>query len=198
MSKPWLIVPVKPFAEGKSRLGDELPSIERAALSRRLLEHVLATAATDDFFAVRLIVSRDACLKSLAARYGARLLAEHGNTLNLALEQARRLALQEAASAILILPSDLPRLQSSDLTALLTAGAGAPAAVISPSRDGGTNALLLRPPYLLPFAFGPDSFTRHCELANQAGVPPTIIQTPTLAFDLDTPRDLAEMKKEHF
>jgi len=49
--------------------------------------------------------------------------------------------------------------------------------------------LLLRPPDLIPFAFGPDSFAAHCAAARAAGVQPVVYRSPTIALDLDTPED---------
>ena len=65
-----------------------------------------------------------------------------------------------------------------------------PSVVIAPSHDGGTNALLLYPPYVIDFAFGPDSFRRHHRQAIQADVAVQIVQSSTLAFDIDWPADL--------
>jgi 2-phospho-L-lactate guanylyltransferase len=65
-----------------------------------------------------------------------------------------------------------------------------PILVIAPCRHRtGTNALLLRPPGLIPFAFGPDSFAAHCAAARAAGVEPVVHRANSLAFDLDTPED---------
>ena len=193
MSHPWLIVPVKPFAEGKSRLSEELPPAERARLSRRLLHHVLTTAAIDGLFMQTIVVSRDPGAAEIAEEYGATLLAEEGGELNAALEQARELALRQGASAILVLPADLPQLSADDLAKLVQYANAAPSMIIAPSRDGGTNALLLRPPRLIPFAFGVDSFAQHLTLARRAGISPVVVNTPTLAFDLDSPSDLQEL-----
>ena len=65
-----------------------------------------------------------------------------------------------------------------------------PALVIAPCRHGtGTNALLLRPPDLIRFAFGPDSFAAHCTASRTAGAEPIIYRADNIAFDLDTPED---------
>jgi 2-phospho-L-lactate guanylyltransferase len=70
-------------------------------------------------------------------------------------------------------------------------GGGRPTVVIAPCRHGtGTNALLILPPGLIPFAFGPDSFAAHCAAARAAGVEPVIYRSATIALDLDTPEDL--------
>jgi 2-phospho-L-lactate guanylyltransferase len=84
----------------------------------------------------------------------------------------------------------LPRLTTSDLEAILTLVTGSPALAIAPCRHGtGTNALLVRPPNLIPFAFGPASFDAHYTAARAAGVEPAIYRADSVAFDLDTPED---------
>jgi 2-phospho-L-lactate guanylyltransferase len=69
--------------------------------------------------------------------------------------------------------------------------------VIAPCRHGtGTNALLLRPPGLIPFSFGPDSLSAHCAAARAAGVEPIIYRDERVAFDLDTPEDWEELGEQ--
>lgn len=59
-----------------------------------------------------------------------------------------------------------------------------------PSPDGGTNALVLIPPGAIPFRFGPNSAARHRAAATAAGVRVESIPLPSLAADIDQPRDL--------
>lgn len=196
------LIPAKPYAESKSRLAPVLSPQQRARLSRWLLERTLrlARAAVGPV----LVVSRDPALLAQARAGGAWGLLERRPGLNPALTQAARLAAARGADAILVLPTDLPGLAREDLEEVLTLGgvemdrqpgadtrpAPTGVMVIAPCRHGtGTNALLLRPPGLIPFAFGPDSFAAHCTAARAAGVEPRICRTPGLAFDLDTPED---------
>jgi 2-phospho-L-lactate guanylyltransferase len=86
---------------------------------------------------------------------------------------------------------------ASDLHRLLATLTGSPSVVIAPSHDGGTNALLLVPPDVIDFAFGPDSFREHHRQAIQAGVSIQIIESPTLAFDIDRPGDLRLLESMH-
>lgn len=111
--------------------------------------------------------------------------------LNRALDRARSVAMQHGADAILILPADLPCVQPQDLLDLHAAARAGAQMVIVPSRDGGTNALLLHPPTNLQFAFGRKSFQRHRRQAEAANVPYRIVHSTRLAFDLDQPQDLA-------
>ena len=54
----------------------------------------------------------------------------------------------------------------------------------------GTNALYVRPPGLLAFAYGEGSYRRHLEQARAHGAAVRRIERPGLRFDLDTPDDL--------
>lgn len=208
----WLIVPVKPFGEGKSRLADVLPATARAALSRRWLTHVLTTVRAWNAAAPLLVISRDPAVLAHATALGAQPLAEPPpatknaatknanaknanaknaeDTLNAALAHAQAVAQVGGAEAILVLPADLPLLTAADLDELYDLAQEGPSVVLAPSHDRGTNALLLRPPGIIPFAFGPDSFIRHAAAAGAAGLPCHVYHSVTLALDVDHPEDL--------
>lgn len=192
--KLWLVVPVKPLDEGKSRLTTVLATGERAGLMRHLLQHVLANAVATNRFTDILVISRDPQVWALAHLAGAGVIHEQGFDLNQALDQARRYVLQQDADALLVLPADLPLITAADIHELHRLGEMQSGVVIAPSRDGGTSALLLRPPHAIPFAFGPDSFRRHCTLAAEHGQPCQVYQSPTLAFDVDLPDDWAALQ----
>lgn len=72
-----------------------------------------------------------------------------------------------------------------------------PVVVVAPDRHRqGTNALLVCPVGLIKYDFGPNSFTRHCELARQAGAHLEVCELPSLALDVDLPEDLAMVQEE--
>jgi 2-phospho-L-lactate guanylyltransferase len=97
----------------------------------------------------------------------------------------------QGGQAILVVPGDLPRLELSDLQEIIRLGQPWPSVVIAPChRRDGTNALLLRPPGLIEFAFGPESFVRHQQAARVVGIEPFIYHSPTVALDVDVPADL--------
>lgn len=189
----WVIVPVKPFGEGKSRLDSVLDAPQRTALNRRLLRRVLDTTRESGLANHILVISRDPAVLELASATGADVMYEAGDDLNGALESARAQARAAGAGAVLILPSDLPLVTVDDLARLYALAGEGDGVVIAPSRDGGTNALLLRPPQLLDFTYGPDSFRRHCRQAQKKGYRCQTLTSPTLAFDLDWPQDLDEL-----
>jgi 2-phospho-L-lactate guanylyltransferase len=73
----------------------------------------------------------------------------------------------------------------------LVQAAHQPSVTIAPDRHGqGTNALLLRPPGAIQFAFGPHSYTRHLALASETGAATIVHNDTRFAIDLDTPEDL--------
>ncbi|MFN3335788.1 MAG: 2-phospho-L-lactate guanylyltransferase, partial [Caldilinea sp.] len=150
-------------------------------------------AVAADLFAQIAVVSRDPVALTTAAALGAIGLMENLADLNSALTQACGYAHTSGADAALLLPADLPRLRQQDLIELVEAFSSHPRTVVlAPSRDGGTNALMLPLPAPFPFAFGPDSLCFHRALAAAAGYTTTVVNSPTLAFDLDSPADLCE------
>ncbi|CAN5873061.1 2-phospho-L-lactate guanylyltransferase [soil metagenome] len=192
--KLWLLVPVKPFGEGKSRLAEHLSSEARQTLSQAMLAHVLHTGQSTHLLAGILVVSRDPQALAQAEQAGVHTLLETGHDLNEALTQASQQAVAAGAEAVLVLPADLPLLTSEDVQHLYTLGAAQPGVVITPSPDGGTNALLLHPPHIIEFIFGPNSFVRHRQQAHVAKLAVQVFESPTLALDIDWPQDLNSLQ----
>lgn len=194
--KLWLITPVKPFEAGKSRLAEVLSTQERTSLNQQLLINLLTVVQRSAVCSGMIVVSQSNAVLALADRYGAIPLLEHIHDglldgLNPALQQARMAAIARGAEAILVLPADLPWIEPKDLLCLYKAGKQHLGVTIVPSRDNGTNALLLHPPMAIDFAFGLNSFEHHQELARAAGLRCRVEQMPNLAVDIDKPQDLA-------
>ena len=186
----WVVIPVKPFGQAKSRLADVLSVAARAALMRDLLAGVLARVREADLPAAALVISRDAAVRSFAQGLGVHTLAEIGDDLNAALEQARQWVIGRGGDALLVLPADLPLLTADDILQLYDLGLAGAEVVVAASHDGGTNALWLRPPGSIDFSFGPNSFHCHVEQAALAGHHWAVYRSETLARDVDVPADL--------
>lgn len=185
-----IIVPHRGLAAAKTRLSPVLDDGEREALARRLLEQVLRIAreTCDDV----VVITPSEALAPLVLAAGAHLVVQLGLGLNAGLEQARHEAIVDDVATLLILHGDLPNLQTDDVAALLDALPAARGVAIAPDRAGsGTNGLALRPPNAIAFRFGVGSFEAHLAQAAEAGVPILEVHRPGLAFDLDTPADLA-------
>jgi 2-phospho-L-lactate guanylyltransferase len=195
----WAIVPVKPLRRGKSRLAEVLTQDERADLNRRLLAHTLDTLTAIPEIEHVLVISRDPAALALAREYGARTLQENGTPeLNIALARATVVAKNYVTRGVLIIPADLPLITTEDIQAILERAKDPPVVVVAPDRHRqGTNALLVCPAGLIEYEFGPGSFQRHCQLAEQAGAHLEICDLPSLALDMDLPEDL-EMISDTF
>jgi 2-phospho-L-lactate guanylyltransferase len=175
------VVPMKSMDLAKSRLSAVLDAAARRALARQMLEHVLETLRAAGIKSVRVADAADGT-----------------GDLNADVSEAARLAESQGATDLLLVMADLPYLSADDIAALVEAGRDH-AVVIAEAKDGGTNALLLRPPTVLGFAFATHapSAARHAERARQAGIEPAIVRRPGLARDIDTPADLAALASDH-
>lgn len=187
-----IIVPHRGLEAAKTRLAPSLSPEQREALARQLLERVLKVARQVCDDVVVITPSRD--LASAVDLSGARVVVQRGMGLNEGLEQARFDALVDDLATLVVLHGDLPNLRREDVEALIGAlpPRGSPGVALAPDRAGtGTNGLVLRPPGVMAFRFGVGSFSAHLDEAERANVPLVAVNRAGLAFDLDTPEDLA-------
>ena len=194
----WAIVPVKPLRRSKSRLASVFSPEERTLLNKGLLENTLKALMDIPEIAHVLVVSRDTAALALARGLGARTVQENGSPeLNTALARATVIAKTYATQSVLVMPADLPLITSEDVQIMLKRALDPPVVVVVPDHDRkGTNALLLSPPDLIDFQFGPDSFIKHCELAQAANARLEICELSSLTLDLDDPEDLTLLENK--
>ncbi|MBM6577807.1 2-phospho-L-lactate guanylyltransferase [Microvirga sp. SRT01] len=191
----WLIVPAKPFRDGKSRLC--LPAWQRAALNRAFLHHVLTTAAQVIPPERTVVISRDPDVLSQARRHDVRALPEAADSdLNDALGCAATFAASRGATHILSLFTDLPQLTVGDVQALLAAASSDRAVVIAADKaGGGTNAMLM-PACLFPYSHGAGSFWRHLSTTREAGHAVAVLRRPGLMADVDEPGQMEALPRK--
>lgn len=202
-----VVVPLRGIDSGKSRLGQALDAEERGALVLGLLARTLDVLAAWPQARRVYLVTADAATGELARRAQPSLTVlteplEGG--LNAALRDARDAAANAAATAVLMLPADLPLLDAAALDRLLdgadaalAAGNGRALVVVAPAdARGGTNALLISPPALIDPQFGDQSLEAHLRAAALADATVQLVIDPALGFDLDTPDDLERLETE--
>jgi 2-phospho-L-lactate guanylyltransferase len=180
-------VPVKSLSRAKTRLSPALTGLERGALTLAMLEDVLDAALSVPGWQT-WVISPDEVALEVAAGRGARPIPEAKPPLANAIRQVEAKAKQDGATALAVLPADVPLVTVDTLhEALRTLGA----VVLARSADGsGTSLLLRRPPRAIPARFGPDSFRRHLELAAERGLPVSVVERRELSFDVDRPDDI--------
>lgn len=190
------VVPVKDLWGTKSRLKPILDPGARAGLTLYMMGRVVSALKEAGIKNV-CVVSPDRIALDEAEKRAAAPLLQESRGLNPALEEGRRWAMEREASALLVLPADLPLLDAEDVREVLGGIGASPSVVISPDgAHAGTNALLLRPPDVLPFAFGSNSYETHLRAARERGLDVRVCERPHLAFDLDTTEDLARLNEK--
>jgi 2-phospho-L-lactate/phosphoenolpyruvate guanylyltransferase len=197
LSRTWALVPIRGLESAKSRLGGDLDAEERLQLVTELLRRTLV--ATRDARRVdgTIVVTMDGDAAELAGRHGAIGLVERAPGLNEAIEAARSVAVARGATAVLVLPADLPAVSSEAVDELIGVAADAVAgpavgglvALVGDRHGAGTNALLLSPPSVIAPAFGDGSREAHARAATEAGARFVALESP-LSFDVDTSADL--------
>ena len=191
----WALVPIRGLETAKSRLGGDLDPEERAALVTELLRRTLAATRDAHGIAGTVVVTMDGAAAEIARRHRAVGLVEHAPGLNAAIGAARSVAEARGASAVLILPADLPAVSAAALDEILAAADTAPrepvVGLVVDRHSTGTNALFLRPPAVIEPAFGVDSRVRH-ELAAIAVGARFVELLGPLALDVDTAADLLD------
>jgi 2-phospho-L-lactate guanylyltransferase len=196
------LVPVKTLSRAKTRLAGALDSGARAKLMHDTLRRTLQALKQVEAIGEVVVITRDDEVNRWATEWGAQVIRERGEGLNEALRQARDA--YKDADALLAVPADLGWPAVEDLQAMIALAGdegGQPgnqtrrqtqSVIIAPDRhESGTNALLLRPPGVIDFAFGPDSAARHAALATEKGITPILYRSASLSLDVDEPEDLA-------
>jgi 2-phospho-L-lactate guanylyltransferase len=187
----YAVVPVKTLIRAKTRLAPALSMTERLLLARRFLRDTLEILAQHPGAPRTIIVSADAQALQLARRKGMIALAQTARGgINRAVDIGCDLARRRGATAILVLPTDLPLLTALSLRRF-TQHASTPVIRLAADRHGsGTNALYAQPPVRDFARFGAGSLNRHRAAGNALGMKVEVIRQCVIAFDVDTPADL--------
>ena len=193
-SSTWAIVPIRGLETAKTRLGGDLDPEERRSLVTEMLRRTLVATRDAASIAGTVVVTMDAAAAAMATRHRAiGLLERVPGGLNAAIEAARSVAIARGASAVLVLPADLPAVSAIALDELVTTARDSRAeglALIVPDRHGeGTNALLVSPPAAMAPLFGDHSRAAHRAAARDAGLRHLEVDGP-LVLDVDTAADL--------
>jgi 2-phospho-L-lactate guanylyltransferase len=182
------LVPVKELASSKSRMLPHLGADAVARLSVAMLSDVLEALQSVRSLDRVIVVTPDARVADAAHRVGAEVALSQTAGLNPSIEEACA-STAGPDDAVLVMLGDVPGVRADDVEKLLLALEGCGVA-LAPSSDGGTSALLRRPPDIIPAGFGPDSASAHRQLAERAQVPFIEVPLSPLAIDIDDRDDL--------
>jgi 2-phospho-L-lactate guanylyltransferase len=189
------ILPIKSFDDAKQRLRAELDPTPRRSLVEAMFSDVLVALRRAKLVDDVLVVSADNVAQRIAGGYDAMVVADQDEGHNQAAIRGAARALELGIERVLMIPGDCPLLNPIELDELLSRPVASPSMLVVPDRHGtGTNALVITPPGALEPSFGPGSHQRHRDNAAAAGVHVETIEVPSLALDIDTPEDLAEVE----
>jgi 2-phospho-L-lactate guanylyltransferase len=195
----YAVIPVKDPYESKTRLSSILNPESRRKLTLLMLEDVVSTLKSSKTLTGVVVVSSSLEVLNLVENLGCKTVREgaKGVGLNKAVELGVEYAGKLGAEAVLIMPADIPMIDSEDVDRLLLTGfcLEKPYMVVSPSEDGGTNALMLSIPTPITFRFGSDSYRLHLYEAEKTKSNIAIFHSKKLMLDIDDEGDLVSFLK---
>jgi 2-phospho-L-lactate guanylyltransferase len=191
------LIPVKSLITAKSRLAPSLSQHQRERLVMDMLHHVLYVLLDSELFEQVSVVSSDDQVLEQAYIWGAQAITEEQHGHNQALHAAALREKTEGVTTLLTISADLPLLTTQEIRCFFEQSRQHEV-VLAPSRDGtGTNAILVHPPLIVPYVFGPDSLQSYIEAARQRHLRYSTYQSIGLAFDIDTIDDLDEVEVQN-
>ena len=186
------VVPVKALEGSKSRLLPELQQAQLEALSLAMLSDVLIALLDTPSLERVVTLTPDTAVANTARALGADALQRPDAGLNAAIDAAARDLAAGSDAPFLVVLGDVAGAEGSEIEKLFETlrDGKTPGAVLAPSSDGGTAALLRAPHDAMPACFGRDSASRHRVAAQAAGIAFREMVLPSLSLDLDCAEDL--------
>lgn len=188
------LIPVKSLITAKSRLAPSLSQHQRERLVMNMLHHVLCVLIDSELFEQVSVVSSDKQVLERAFTWGAQAITEEQHGHNQALYAAALREKKEGVTTLLTISADLPLLTTQEIYHLFEQSKRYEV-VLAQFRDGtGTNAILVHPPLIVPYVFGPDSLQNFLVAARKRHLTYSTFHSIGLAFDIDTIDDLDEVE----
>ncbi|MCA1841946.1 MAG: hypothetical protein LC792_01895 [Actinobacteria bacterium] len=179
-----VVIPIRSFEGGKSRLGTQIDAVRRADLLRAMAENVVAAAGPMPV----AVVSNAAEVRGWAADLGLIVLDDPG-TLDLAAAAGLGWAAASGFGRVIVAHADLPL--ATSLAPVATDGSRPIVTAVPCHRDDGTPVLSLPTAATgFVFTYGPGSFRRHAAAARAAGLAFRVRRDGRLGRDVDAPEDL--------
>lgn len=176
-----VVVPVKAFRDAKVRLARALDPDQRAELARTMAETVVAAAGTWPVW----VVCDDHEVAQWAHTVGAEVAWMPERGLNRAVTGGVALVGRSGLARAVVCHADLPHARRLDHLGV------DPGVVVVPDRaHDGTNVISVPTDAGFRFSYGPGSFGRHVAEAERLGLATTVVEDPSLAWDVDVPADL--------
>src|SRR5580658_3630881 len=136
-----ILVPVKNLANAKQRLSSILSPEERFALAQAMCEDVLQALASWKNRPAVAVVTSDSFARDLAARFNFDVVADDQNLGETsAIERATAVCRERGAKSTLVVPADIPLIESSELQQIVDSSPPGGAVLVPDAAGRGTNA----------------------------------------------------------
>jgi 2-phospho-L-lactate guanylyltransferase len=189
-----ILIPLKQLTLAKQRLSPQVSAASRRRLMLCILHRTILAARTAAVGPVALVTSESAASRALIPP-GVGVIDDCGLAWNEGLQHALA-SIQPPPTAVLYLSADLPLITSADILEFVDS-APDPGVGVARARDGGTNALLVRPATGIAPLFGHQpSAARHARRAQDSGLVARIVDINGLSLDVDTVEDLRVARSE--
>lgn len=186
-----ILVPVKNLSAAKQRLASLFDQPARTELAQAMLFDVLETLSEWTGRPEVGIVTGDPFAIQLAQQFRFSVIPDNDNRSESdAIEMATRFCETQGIDSTLVIPGDIPLIQSWELVEILESAPGEGSVLVRAADGRGTNAIFRRPAGLFPARFGNDSFEPHHAAAQATGKPCVLLSLPGIALDVDNPSDL--------
>lgn len=194
--KLWLIIPIKTLSLAKGRLSDLLTPEQRQALAVAMLKDVLAELQASLLISCIVLLSKDKQVESIAREHQLGFIREPDNchNLNEAVAFAVNTATAAKVQSVIILHGDLPLIQRADMEKLIQQAQAADVVLVADNKEQGTNAMFLRLPSTMRFAYGEGSLERHQDIAREAGLSYFVLSLASFQLDIDNVQDIVELQ----
>ena len=198
MQKTLIIVPMKQLSNAKSRLKKGVSNSLRVSVAKQLLDQTLARVKiaiekSKETYKIAVLTECDEVRYFVEKKDISVITSSIKNELSETLFFGVKWAKSNGFSSACIIPADLGDPSTEELKKFILFPLKSNNMVICPSRDLGTNALLISPPDGITFYYGKDSFQKHIEIANRNKIKTTVLKLKSLTFDIDTMEDLQEL-----
>jgi 2-phospho-L-lactate guanylyltransferase len=184
------IVPVKTFSRAKTRLNLSPERTEQ--ICRIMLESVLKTVSHSEVVEKTVVVSKDETALSIGKRFGAiEIYDQEELGVNSAVMLADNYLAKENFDASIVLPQDIPLVQTEDLDTLVDYQVSNRCVLVVPSRKfDGTNALFRLPSNVMETHYDEDSYKIHLNTAEKRNAASALILIRRVMLDVDEQSDL--------
>lgn len=193
-----VVIPVRNPAHSKIGTGCAVSLSQRSTLTTHLFLQTLTRlqmARPRNRFDIA-VMTRSHKIRRIADHIQAYVIFDWYDGLAQAAHKAQIWAKSTGYRHLCILPSDLADPDPAELTTLLNQATDVPNVTLCPSKDMGTQAMLLPVDRAMAFAYGPNSISANFVAARAAEMTPVVLSLDSLCKEVDTEADLEELSPE--